>query len=261
MSNNLIRRNVRDIDDTVLTYAEIKALSVGDPLLKTRIETSNELERLKIHCRQREQELKTMESVVSSLPATLAKLEERKQRLEQDYQHFVTHRESLSRDDRNAFGEEALDALKGNFYVETEEGFDEILKFISPDGTDDEILFKFCSMVGVVASAAKLVPIFNNRSQLDRFIENYRKDNYSLMDECDIDADVEVFEREWMNYEKGKEMSYKCEFSYSEELYSEEDDCEELNVLCSEELGFLKKVKQKYVQRATLPKRNEKSMM
>lgn len=129
MSNNLACRDVRDIDDTVLTYAEIKALSVGDPLLKTRIDTSNELERLKIHCRQREQELKTMESVVSGLPATLAKLEERKQRLEQDYQHFLTHRESLSKADRNAFGEEVLDALKGNYYVETERWFDDLHGF------------------------------------------------------------------------------------------------------------------------------------
>lgn len=90
---------------------------------------SNELERLKIHCRQREQELKTMESVVSNLPANLAKLEERKLRLEQDYQHFIAHRESLSRDDRNAFGEEALDALRGNFYVETERWFDDLHGF------------------------------------------------------------------------------------------------------------------------------------
>lgn len=129
MSNNLVCRDVRDIDDTVLTYAEIKALSVGDPLLKTRIDTSNELERLKIHHRQREQELKTMESVISGLPVTLAKLIERKQRLEQDYQHFLTHREILSKEDRNAFGEEVLDALKGNFYVETERWFDDLHGF------------------------------------------------------------------------------------------------------------------------------------
>ena len=129
MSNNLVCRDVRDIDDTVLTYAEIKALSVGDPLLKTRIDTSNELERLKIHCRQREQELKTMKGIVSSLPVTLVKLEERKQRLEQDYQHFLTHREILNKAERNAFGEEVLNALKGNFYSETEHWFDDLHGF------------------------------------------------------------------------------------------------------------------------------------
>ena len=129
MSNNLVCRDVRDIDDTVLTYAEIKALSVGDPLLKTRIDTSNELERLKIHCRQRDQELKTMESIVASLPATLVKLEGRKQRLQQDYQHYRKHRESLGKEDRHAFGEEVLEALKGNFYAETERWFDNLHGF------------------------------------------------------------------------------------------------------------------------------------
>ena len=129
MGNNLVCRDARDIDDTVLTYAEIKALSVGDPLLKTRIDTSNELERLKIHCRQREQELKTMERVVSGLPASLVKLEERKQRLEQDYQHYLTHRESLDKAERNAFGEEVIDALKGNFFVEAERWFDDLHGF------------------------------------------------------------------------------------------------------------------------------------
>ncbi len=129
MSNNLICRGIRDIDDTVLTYAEIKALSVGDPLLKTRIDTSNELERLKIHCRQREQELKTMEGVVSSLPVTLAKLEDRKRRLEQDYKHYLTHRESLNKAERNAFGEEVLDTLKDNLYSETERWFDDLHGF------------------------------------------------------------------------------------------------------------------------------------
>ena len=129
MSNNLVCRDTRDIDDTVLTYAEIKALSVGDPLLKARIDTSNELERLKIRCRQREQELRTMESIVSSLPATLEKLEERKYRLSQDYQYFLTHRESMSKAERNAFGEEALNALKGNIYMETERWFDDLHGF------------------------------------------------------------------------------------------------------------------------------------
>lgn len=129
MSNHLVCRDARDIDDSVLTYAEIKALSVGDPLLKTRIDMSNELERLKIHRRQRAQELKMMESVVSSLPATLTKLEERKLRLEQDYQHYLESRENLSKEEREAFGEEVLEGLKENVLMETERWFDDLHGF------------------------------------------------------------------------------------------------------------------------------------
>ena len=35
-----------EVDDTVLNYAEVKALALGNPLLKSRVETKNELSRL-----------------------------------------------------------------------------------------------------------------------------------------------------------------------------------------------------------------------
>ncbi|MCI6730813.1 MAG: hypothetical protein MR487_00580 [Lachnospiraceae bacterium] len=129
MSNNAACRDVRDIDDSVLSYAEIKALSVGDPLLKTRIDTSNELERLKIHCRQRNQELRKLENIVTDTPNLLKKLEERKGRLEQDQAHFLANRESLSKAERRAFGEEVLEALKGNVWAESERWFDDLHGF------------------------------------------------------------------------------------------------------------------------------------
>ncbi len=47
MKNALTGREAEDISDTVLTYAEIKALAVGDPLIRTRVEMANRLERAK----------------------------------------------------------------------------------------------------------------------------------------------------------------------------------------------------------------------
>lgn len=77
MNNTLADRDARDLDDSVLTYAEIKALSVGDPLLKTRIETANELERVKIRCRQREQELRHLENIVKESPHRADRIRQR----------------------------------------------------------------------------------------------------------------------------------------------------------------------------------------
>lgn len=124
MSNNLVDRETRDLDDTVLTYAEIKALSVGDPLMKTRIDTSNQLERLKIQCRQRDQELRKMEHIVQTLPDTLKKLTEKKAHLEQDHQQFHSHHENLNKAERDAFGEELLEALKENFFKDEDRLFE-----------------------------------------------------------------------------------------------------------------------------------------
>ena len=45
LSGSLTERSGTDIADTVLDYAEVKALAVGDPLIKERVEAANELTR------------------------------------------------------------------------------------------------------------------------------------------------------------------------------------------------------------------------
>lgn len=124
MNGSLADRETRDIDDAVLTYAEIKALSVGDPLLKTRIETSNELERIKIHSRRRDMELRRMANLLEENPQRMDKTVERKRRFVQDRKRFEKKRESLTRQARLEFGEELLYALKDNIGRAEERYFD-----------------------------------------------------------------------------------------------------------------------------------------
>lgn len=45
LSGSLEQRSGADVDDTVLNYAEVKALAVGNPQLKRRVEAANQLER------------------------------------------------------------------------------------------------------------------------------------------------------------------------------------------------------------------------
>lgn len=45
LSGSLTERSGTDVEDTVLDYAEVKALAVGNPLVKERVETANELSR------------------------------------------------------------------------------------------------------------------------------------------------------------------------------------------------------------------------
>lgn len=45
LSGSLKERSGTDVEDTVLDYAEVKALAVGNPLVKERVETANELSR------------------------------------------------------------------------------------------------------------------------------------------------------------------------------------------------------------------------
>lgn len=46
LSGTIAGRSGSEVDDTVLDYAEVKALALGNPLLKSRVETRNELSRL-----------------------------------------------------------------------------------------------------------------------------------------------------------------------------------------------------------------------
>lgn len=129
MSGVLADRDARDIDDTVLTYAEIKALCVGDPLLKTRIETSNQLERVKINKRQRDNDLHQMQGIINDGPKRLDTLNMSKQRLLQDQQRFASDREHLSKQERSAFGEDLLEAFDENVRLSAERCFDHLHGF------------------------------------------------------------------------------------------------------------------------------------
>lgn len=114
MNGILADRDARNLDDAVLTYAEIKALSVGDPLLKTRIELSNALERVKIYSYRREQELRKMRNIIAESPMKMDRLDQCKERLARDRSHFIKNRKSLTKAERTAFGEELLYALRSN---------------------------------------------------------------------------------------------------------------------------------------------------
>ena len=129
MSGALLDRDACDIDDAVLSYAEIKALSVGDPLLKTRIETSNLLERTKLHSRHREQELRQMQQIVEDFPDRLDALNQSRSRLLEDQAHFAQNRERVSRQERISFGYELLVALADNHVRVDERFFDEVHGF------------------------------------------------------------------------------------------------------------------------------------
>ena len=47
LSGAVENRSMSDVEDTVLDYAEVKAIAIGNPLIKERVETANELDRLR----------------------------------------------------------------------------------------------------------------------------------------------------------------------------------------------------------------------
>ncbi len=112
MKNTLADRDARDLDDCVLSYGEIKALAVGDPLLKTRVETANELEREKINQRQRQKELGSLTAMKKQIPEKTKAIRERNRKMEADSKEFARYHVEMTRKERQNFGELLLSALE-----------------------------------------------------------------------------------------------------------------------------------------------------
>lgn len=129
LSGTAASREMDDIADAVLSYAEVKALAIGNPLIKKRVETANMLERTKMAARTRQKQIAALRSVIDTTPKQLQKLRKLKKTIKADSYQYRRDKESISNDERIAFGEELIAALLDNKLMPEERNFDEYQGF------------------------------------------------------------------------------------------------------------------------------------
>lgn len=117
-------RDADDVADAVLNYAEVKALAVGNPNIKRRLETENLLEGAKINFRKRQAQLIKLRTVVDNTPAIISRLEKSHRTLALDAAHYACSKTVIHNDERLSFGEELLDALATNVMQNEQRLFD-----------------------------------------------------------------------------------------------------------------------------------------
>lgn len=120
LSGTAAERNIDDVQDMVLSYAEVKALAIGNELVRKRVETANRLERVKMAGRQRQKQLLDLSEVIHSAPKEIKKLKDRISLANFDKAYYASHKESIPNDERLMFGEELRNALKENAYMSEE---------------------------------------------------------------------------------------------------------------------------------------------
>ncbi len=126
-------RSAKDIADLLLNYAEVKALTVENPLIKTRIEVNNQRERVQIACRARQQELANLQSLINSTPLRIEELTHQLALVNKDIQRYEQHKVTVPQEERKALGEELLLALAANHMKTAQrvfcqyQGFDVVL--------------------------------------------------------------------------------------------------------------------------------------
>lgn len=88
LSGAMDARSGSDIEDTVLSYAEVKALAVGNPLVKKRVETANELSRLLALQKKAQETRLSLQKELMELPGKISHQETLIQRCKQDLQTY-----------------------------------------------------------------------------------------------------------------------------------------------------------------------------
>ncbi len=95
LSGSYTERDGADIDDTVLCYAEVKALAVGDPLVKKRVETANELSRYLTLQRKLVETRLCMEAQLRELPAQIEHTEKLIENARKDKEFYDRNKDLL----------------------------------------------------------------------------------------------------------------------------------------------------------------------
>ncbi len=195
LSGSLTGRDSSDIDDTVLDYAEVKAIAVGNPLVKDRVEAANELSRYMLLQKKLVENRMRMSKQLLELPGLIAHQKALVRQCENDiafYKDWTTanpppEEKKAKKEDaaqRKAFREKLGAAINANRMEPKERilmnyrGFDIIL----PSSMVPDQPFVFLKREGRYhiefgdSDTGNLIRIDNTLESLPAYLEKLQKD-------------------------------------------------------------------------------------
>lgn len=93
LSGSLTQRSGSDIDDTALSYGEVKALAVGNPIVKERVEIANELARYLTLQRKLTESKAALEKELMEIPAKEANQRKIISKCKQDTEFYLKQKQ------------------------------------------------------------------------------------------------------------------------------------------------------------------------
>lgn len=120
LSGSLTARSGSDIEGTVLNYAEVKALAIGNPLIKQRVETANELSRLLALQRQTVETHIRLEREATELPAQITHQRELIEHCKEDLERYLATQRDYDKEERRRLRSELYQAVRTNLLVPQE---------------------------------------------------------------------------------------------------------------------------------------------
>ncbi|MBP3696845.1 MAG: DEAD/DEAH box helicase family protein [Clostridia bacterium] len=123
LSGELSQRSCDDVDGTVLDYAEVKALAIDDPLIKSRVETSNELERYKALQRGIVSNCERLQLELNSIPESVANNEKVTEEFISDREFYKETCREYEKEERKIIQKKIFNAVQNNSMVPKERTF------------------------------------------------------------------------------------------------------------------------------------------
>lgn len=114
LSGTLTERSGSDIEDTVLNYAEVKALAVGNPLIKERVEKANELARFRMLQHDLVENRIALQKELDEMPGLIANQVDKVQKAKKDYIFYMKTRTAYEKEERKILREQIHAAVLDN---------------------------------------------------------------------------------------------------------------------------------------------------
>ena len=118
LSGSLTEKEAEDVDSIVLDYAEVKALAIGNPLIKKRVETANELARLLTLHRKAVYIREQLEAELAEIPERLERQRKLYSACLQDVDDYKRLRREYTLEERTALSSAVMEAIAGYDFTE-----------------------------------------------------------------------------------------------------------------------------------------------
>lgn len=239
MTSKTPARSCEDLDEATLTYAEVKALCAGNPLIKEKMDLDNEVARLSTLRSAHNAQIYELQDLVSiGYPAAIRRIGQELDALRQDAALFQS---SLRKDDK---GNEMFSAvIQGVTYTKRADADAALLEACkaAAAGAGEKKIGRYCGFDIYVGYDPKIVGFAGYLQGKQRYrIELNPKQNFSsfraVLENISAQIPVKIAAREEIekNIESAKEAA-KQPFAYEEEFQTKLARLNELNILLDQE--------------------------
>ena len=239
MTSKTPARSCEDLDEATLTYAEVKALCAGNPLIKEKMDLDNEVARLSTLRSAHNAQIYELQDLVSiGYPAAIRRIGQELDALRQDAALFQS---SLRKDDK---GNEMFSAvIQGVTYTKRADADAALLDACkaAAAGAGEKKIGRYCGFDICVGYDPKIIGFAGYLQGEQRYrIELNPKQNFSsfraVLENISAQIPVKIAAREEIekNIESAKEAA-KQPFAYEEEFQIKLARLNELNILLDQE--------------------------